>query len=280
MQESCLYVGTVVHKRLRPKAHALAYRVFSLHVDLDRVGDIDRRLRLFSYNGVNAVSLHDRDHGVKGRPSDDATPLAAHARATFAAAGVPEAGARVFLLCCPRVLGYGFNPISVYYGYDAAGRLAGAIYEVNNTFGERHSYVAALDARDAAGGAPHVHGCRKQLYVSPFTPIEGSYSFRLTTPGDGLVLGVMLRDRDGPLLKTHLTATARPLDDATLARLSLAYPAMTAKVIAGIHYEALKLWLKGVPLTTRPVGRPYGASVVPTASATRAVAPALPNTRD
>lgn len=279
MQGSCLYVGTVVHKRLRPRTHALSYRVYSLFIDLDRVDEFARRLRLFSSNRFNAVSLFDRDHGSNGRAPTTANGpappvrLADHARATFAAAGIPEAGATVMLSCYPRVMGYGFNPIAVYYGYDTAQRLAGVIYEVNNTFGERHSYVVSVDG---AAVRVHAHGCEKRLYVSPFTEMAGRYSFRLTEPGDEMLLAVMLRDADGPVLKTHVRATARPLDDAGLARLLVGMPLLTLKIIGGIHYEALRLWLKGVPLTSKPAGPRYAASTVPSTASAVDVIPLPP----
>ncbi|MBX9925558.1 MAG: DUF1365 domain-containing protein [Hyphomicrobiaceae bacterium] len=272
----CVFAGQVVHKRLRPKPHAMAYDVFWLFLDLDRLDETSATLNLLSINRWNAVSFHERDHGDRDASTHKARPsLATHVRQTFATNGLAHAGHRVYLLSYPRVLGYTFNPIAVYFGYDDAGQLAGAIYEVNNTFGERHSYVTDISpdgqASHADGGALHAHGCTKKLYVSPFTEMAGRYSFRLTEPGETLTLGVMLRDADGALLKTHFTARALPLTDRTLARLSLTRPLMTAKVMAGIHYEAAKLWLKGVPLTAKPAGRRYSTS---------AISPAAPATMD
>ena len=264
MPASAVYEGTVVHKRLRPKVHALSYRVFALLLDVDGIDELARRLRLFSRNRWNALSFHDRDHGAGTGES-----VAAHARATLAAAGLAHAGVRVFLLCYPRVLGYGFNPISVYYGYDAADRLAAVVYEVNNTFGERRSYVIPIAAGE--DGQIHVHACGKQLYVSPFTQMDGRYGFRLGEPGDDIVLGVSLRDAEGPVLKTHFRGQARPLTDRTLARVSLSLPLQSFKVMGAIHFEALRLWIKGVPLTERPRAPRYAvtnvsAPVAPSAS--------------
>lgn len=261
MPTSRLYEGTVVHKRLRPKPHALSYRVFTMLLDVDEIETLSGRTWLFSRNRWNAVSFHDADHG-DGSP----TPVAVKARATLAAAGLAAAGHRIALLAYPRILGYGFNPISVYYGFEASGRLGAVIYEVNNTFGERRSYVVAVEA---GTGSPvgkaqvvHAHGCAKQLYVSPFTDMAGSYAFRLTEPGDNLVLGVSLRDADGPILKTHFRGAAHALSDARLAWLLLTRPLLTLKVTAAIHYEALRLWLKGVPLTTRPPAPVYAVTHV------------------
>ncbi len=264
LQPSCVYTGTVIHKRLRPKPHAMSYRVFWLYLDLDQLAETAHGARLFSANRWNAVAFHERDHG--DRSAGSALPahgLAAHARATLTEAGLGHATSRVCLLSFPRILGYAFNPISVYFGYDADGRLAGAIYEVNNTFGQRHSYVTPISAPEIGGaGNVHAHGAIKHLYVSPFTEMVGRYSFRLTEPGETMTLGIMLRDAAGAVLKTHLTAAARPLTDAVLARLLLECPFMTAKVTAGIHYEAAKLWLKGVPPTAKPPGQRYSVSAV------------------
>ena len=271
MPASAVYEGTVVHKRLRPKAHAMSYRVFAMLLDVDGIGAVAGRLRLFSHNRFNLLSFHDCDHGAGTGQS-----VAAHARATLAAAGLAHAGVRVFLLCYPRVLGYGFNPISVYYGYDATDRLAAAIYEVNNTFGERRSYVIPI--AEGEEGQVHVHGCGKQLYVSPFTEMDGRYGFRLGEPGDAIVLGVSLRDAGGPVLKTHFRGVLRPLTDRTLARISISLPLQSFKVMGAIHFEALRIWIKGVPLTERPPAPRYAVTNVaaPTASSTPVPSQGLP----
>ena len=233
-----VYQGTVVHKRLRPQPHALAYRVFSLLLDVDTIDTVSAGLRLFSRNRFNALSFHDRDHGA-----GDGRPVADHARAILGNAGFEPDGFQILLLAYPRVFGYAFNPVSTYFCF-AGDQLAVMIYEVNNTFGERRSYVVAA-------GQPHngvfAHGCAKSLYVSPFTPATVDYSFHITAPAEKLVIGVALRDADGPLLKTHFAARARPLTDRVLAGLLIRLPLMTLKVIAGIHFEAARLWLKGVP---------------------------------
>lgn len=255
---SAIYVGEVMHRRLRPRPHHLSYRVFALHLDLDRLDSLDRRLRLFSRNRFNLFSFHDRDHGP-----GDGTPLATHLREVLARAGHDVAGGRLMLLCYPRVLGYVFNPLSVVYAYDRTDALKAVIYEVNNTVGERKSYVIGID--DPAASV-HAHACAKEMYVSPFTAARGDYGFRVTRPADDLVLAVTLRDHAGPLLKTLFRARRAPLDDRTLARLAAAMPFLTLKVIGAIHLEALRLWLKGVPVVRRHASPRY--SVSPIASGT------------
>jgi DUF1365 family protein len=239
-----IYTGDVVHKRLRPKRHALRYRVFSLLVDVDRLDDVTRRVRWLSYNCRNLATINDRDHGA-----GDGTSLSAFARAKLRAHGIDTGDGKVLLLTYPRVFGYVFNPISVFYCYDTAGALTALIYEVNNTFGGRTNYVVRAGA--ACDGV-HAHGCTKDLFVSPFAPLEGRYSFRVTDPGDELKLAVLLRDRDGALIKTHFAAKGEPLTSRTLGAALVRLPFLTLKVIGAIHVEALRLWLKGVPLIRRP----------------------------
>jgi uncharacterized protein len=251
-----IYEGTVVHLRLRPRQHRLSYRVFSLLVDVDRLAEASAQLRLFSYNAFNLFSVHDRDHGP-----GDGTPIAEHARHLLADAGI-DCGrhGRIRMLAYPRLLGNVFNPLSVYYASDDEDRLTGVIYEVNNTFGERRSYVVPAGA--AAGGV-HAHGCAKQLYVSPFAPTAGRYGFRVTDPADNLLLGVHFHDAGGALIRTHFRAAAVGLSDKKLAGLMWRYPLQTGKVLGGIHYEALKLWVKGVPLVKRPAAPRYAVTNVP-----------------
>lgn len=248
--KSCLYVGTVSHKRLAPVPHGLAYRVFTLFADVDALPELGRSLRLFSYNRFNLLSLSDRNHGP-----GDGTPIAVHARALFAGLGESaEPVSRIFMLCYPRLLGYVFNPLTVYYGFAADGRLAAMAYEVNNTLGNRISYV--IPAPQPSPDMTLAQACDKEMWVSPFNSPRGRYGFRVNRPDREVVLAVTLRDADGPKLKALFRGTRRPLTDAGLARSVLAVPVLTFKVMAAIHWEALKLWLKGLKLVPRPAPPP------------------------
>ncbi|MCZ7660171.1 MAG: DUF1365 family protein [Xanthobacteraceae bacterium] len=169
---SSLYVGAVMHRRLRPRPHRFRYRAYWLLLDLDELDQLARRLRWFSHNRANAVSLHDADHG-----DGSATPLRAQIARRLAAEGIDLEGGRVQLLCMPRTLGYCFNPLSVYFCHRGDGALAAVIYEVHNTFGARHSYVLPA----AGAGAVRQH-CRKSFYVSPFLDMELRYDFRVAVP--------------------------------------------------------------------------------------------------
>jgi uncharacterized protein len=241
--QSALYFGTVLHRRLRPVAHALKYRVFSLLLDLDELPALGRNLWFLSHNRFNLFSFYDRDHC--GRRNEALRP---QIEATLAAAGIDLAGGGIRLLCFPRVLGYVFNPLSVYFCHHRDGALRAILYEVSNTFGEWHGYLIPVED----SGALVQQSCSKDFYVSPFMAMEGRYEFRLAPPGERLAIYIRQLDAAGPILHASLDGTRAPLDDRTLLGAFLRYPLMTLKVIAGIHWEALRLWRKGVPLVPRP----------------------------
>lgn len=252
-EAAALYEGTVVHARVAPKRHRLAYTVFALAIDVDRITEVERSIGLFSYNRFNLLSLYDRDHG-SGRGA-----IAAQARAVLADAGLSSAGHRILLLCYPRVLGYVFNPISVYFCYDQAGELLVLIYEVNNTYGERTSYVVAAEPADSDG--TFRHRCSKEMSVSPFTGFPGHYNFQLRPLSDETLLAIQLREADQAILRTHFAACKSKLTSRRVAWLALRYPFMTIKVISAIHLEALRLFTKGVPLIRRRKSDPFRVSV-------------------
>ena len=250
---SALYVGAVMHQRLRPRHHRLRYRMFSLLVDLDELPALTRRLRLFSLDRFNLFSVHQRDYGDVAGHADDCDGLRAYVDRQLREAALPAA-AKVLLLTMPRVLGYAFNPLSVYFCHDADGALQALIYEVNNTFGERHSYLIAVNASQR-DGARIVQRCAKEFRVSPFLAFDLDYVFRIEPPRperDAISIGVVANDRDGALLNARFDAERHRLDDAALARVFLSHPLLTLKVIVAIHWEALRLLVKGVRLQAAP----------------------------
>ena len=252
--KSCIYAGTVVHKRLAPKPHGFAYRVFTLCLDVDEIDKLDRNLRLFSRGKRNALSFFDRDVGDAAQE-----PVGDKVRRLLASAGLARFAASIELVCYPRILGYVFNPLSVYFCKDATGALGAVIYEVSNTFGERKSYLVE------AGGVSNAtlaQSCAKELYVSPFTAAEGTYSFHVVLPSERVVLGVALREGSRAVLKTHFRGDRIPLNDRAIARMLARHPLMTVKVIGAIHYEAAKLWVKGVPLVRRHDSPAYSFTIV------------------
>ncbi len=248
-----VYVGKVMHRRLRPRPHRLGYRVFSMLVDVKRLPETGRRLRLFSHNRFNLFSIHDRDHG-------DGRNLNAHLKGVARQALGQQRVERFMMLCYPRILGYVFNPLTVYYGQDASGRTIVTIYEVSNTFGERHTYALRVDA--GADGTIRQE-CEKVFHVSPFNRVSGSYSFRTRLPEATANVGILLNDGDGPLIAAHFSGTHRPLGDGTLARMFFTHGPMTLKVWVAIRYEALKLWAKRLPIHRKP---PAPRSMVTTAT--------------
>ncbi|MGE0734349.1 MAG: DUF1365 domain-containing protein [Alphaproteobacteria bacterium] len=234
---STIYRGHVVHQRLQPVRHHFRYRVFGMVIDLDELDTLHRRLRLFSVNRFNLFGFHYRDHGDKTveHPAD-------WARRRLAEHGLADAGAHISLLCFPRLFGYVFNPLSVYFCRNDAGALAAIIYEVHNTFGERHSYV--LPAAAGADGRLR-QACDKAFYVSPFIEMAARYEFHLTPPDARFSLFIREYGGAGEILRAAWTGTRAPLTDRELLRCFFAYPLMSLKVIASIHWHAFRLWRKG-----------------------------------
>jgi DUF1365 family protein len=241
--QSALYVGAVMHRRLRPKLHQFRYRAFWLLIDLDEIPDLTARLKLFSHNRFNLFALHEADLG-----DGSATPLRMQAERLLAKAGIDIAGGAIRLLCMPRTLGYSFNPISIYYCHRSGGELAAIIYEVHNTFGERHSYVASV----ATKSDEIRQNCRKAFYVSPFMDMDLAYQVRLTAPAARVAVGINASKGGERVRHASLAGLRRELTDRALLQTFLRIPLVTAKVTLAIHWEALRLWLKGMRLRTRP----------------------------
>lgn len=237
---SALFPGTVVHARLRPRPHRLRYRVFSLLLDLDELPGISARSRLLGYNRRAMLSFHDADHG-----EGSAGGLRGWVEAQLAKAGRFEDGMSIRVLCYPRIFGYVFNPLTVYFCHAPDGALRAILYEVCNTFGERHTYVIAVE--DGATG-PVRQGCAKELYVSPFMPMACFYRFHIEAPGETVVVRIDESDAEGPLLAASFAGKREPLTDRALLGALLRYPLMTLKVTLGIHWEALRIWWKGIPV--------------------------------
>jgi DUF1365 family protein len=239
---SKLYFGTVMHRRLRPREHALSYRMFWMLLDLDEIDRL-KRPTLFSRNRFNLLSFHDGDHG-----DGSGEPLRQQVERILADNGIDFDGGPIRLFCMPRVLGYGFNPISVWFCHGRDETLSAIVYEVHNTFGERHSYV--FDARD--GILPAAHGCSKRFHVSPFMDMGMRYEFRTLLPTGRFAISIRGSDADGTLIHASLAACEAPFTSANLLRGLLLYPLLTFKVTAAIHWHALRLWLKGIRIRRKP----------------------------
>ena len=240
-----LYSTRVMHRRLVAPLYRFVYRLFHLMVDVDRLDELHAQLRLFSHNRFNLVSFHDRDHGDGARGG-----LRAWAERLCAADGVRLDGGRIRLLCLPRIFGFAFNPIAIWYCEHRDGTLRAVIAEVRNTFGERHSYLLASGGRPMAYEGTYEKD--KCFHVSPFMDLVGRYAFHFAPPGD-TVRVVIHETREGaPLLDATLAGERRALTDAALLAQVALMPWMTLKVVAGIHWEALKLWLRGAKFHRKP----------------------------
>lgn len=250
---SALYSGQVMHHRLRPREHTLRYRVFWMLLDLDELDQMSRSLRFFSRNRFNLMGFHDADHG-----DGSETPLRVQATRLLERRGVDIGSGAIRLLTMPRVLGYVFNPISLYYCHRPDGALAAMIYEVTSTFRERRAYVLPVAPEDGRVGRID-QATGKGLYVSPFMDMDMRYAFKGSVPDDRLDLAIDGLDSQGLLIATAMRGRRRALGDRALLAAMAAMPLLTIKVVAAIHWEALKLWLKGVPLTRKPPAEPIRA---------------------
>ncbi|ABD07607.1 Protein of unknown function DUF1365 [Rhodopseudomonas palustris HaA2] len=245
-----LYFGDVMHARLKPMGHRFNYRVMSLLIDLDRLAEADRMTPLFGVNRRALYAFHEKDHGDR-----DGAPLRGYVERCAVAQGVDLAGGRVLLLTYPRLLGYTFNPLSVYFCYGADGDLAMVVYEVRNTFGDIHSYALPVKPGEiTAAGLRQAQD--KLFYVSPFIEMAMRYHFRVSPPGEAVKVRILETDATGPLLSATFNGRRRPLSSASLLRSFVALPLMTIKVMAAIHWEALRLWIKGARLVPRPPAPP------------------------
>ncbi len=243
---AALYAGQVMHQRMKPMGHRFHYTVFSLLVDLDRLDEAGRMSGLFSINRFNLLSFHEKDHSGQKDGS-----LRSYADELLRKAGMENPPARMLLACYPRILGRVFNPLAVYYAYDAQGSVTALIYEVRNTFGERHTYVCPVGAEQASPAGIRQQ-CDKLFHVSPFVPMEMRYHFRMLPPGEEIRWRILETDADGPLLSATFSGRRRPLATSQILRLVGKIPHLTIKIIAGIHWEALKLWVKGAHYISRP----------------------------
>lgn len=240
MTQSCLYVGEVTHKRVRPVVHALRYRLFQIFLDLEEAPGLSAASRVFGFNRAALLSFHERDHG-------DGTGggLKGQIEGRVAAAGLAAGGA-VRVLCLPRVFGFVFNPITLYFCDDEQGALSAVVYEVNNTFGNRTFYVLP------AGKKPIRHGAVKVMHVSPFMDMDLNYDFALGQPAEDFGITIRVAQGEQLILSASFHGRRRPFTDTALVKVWASHPALTLKVVAGIHWEALKLWRKGMKFRSNP----------------------------
>lgn len=243
-----VYTGQVMHKRLKPFGHRFDYRVFSVLVDIDAPAGPQGKIGLLRHNRFAPLGFHDADHGPR-----DGSPLRPWIDALLARFELPTGGP-VRLMCFPRVLGYVFNPLSLYFCYRSDGVLLAIVYEVRNTFGDMHCYFVPVDAA-WDGTTPVVQACHKQFYVSPFIEMTSHYRFRVSPPTQRFSILIRQATTVGETLIATQTGQRSPLSARSLRRAFWTLPLVTWKVMVAIHWQALKLWIKGARFYSNP-GRP------------------------
>tara|TARA_Y100001970_G_scaffold273604_1_gene372045 strand:- start:1835 stop:2602 length:768 start_codon:yes stop_codon:yes gene_type:complete len=236
IKNSLIYNGKVIHKRFKPKEHYFKYNVFSLLIDLDELNIIQNKIKIFSYNKFNIISFFDIDHGPR-----DGTSIRQWILKNLKDLGIHDNKIKIKLLCYPRIFGYVFNPLSVFFIYDKNSKLISIFYEVKNTFGEQHTYLFK-----ASDDKTIKNNCSKKFHVSPFIEMECNYYFRVLKPSDKMSVIIDQSDNNGKLLYASQDGVAKELNQKNLIISYICHPLMTFKIIAAIHFEAFKLWLKGI----------------------------------
>lgn len=248
-----LVMGQVWHARLRPFHHAFRYRAFYLQIPLRGLqrAQMSKGHSSTVYGGpgwgVNRtalLSIRDEDHG-------DGRPLLEWAEDVLRRSGIDDADGEIWLQTFPRMLGYAFNPVSFWFCQRADGSLRAVITEVNNTFGDRHVYVLSRHQATITNGLT-LHA-DKAFYVSPFFEVRGRYKFRFfKSPCGGPDLArIEYGDENGDLLLTSMSGRSRPLTQGQAIVTWLRYPLFSLGVMMRIHWQALRLWLKGAKLVDR-----------------------------
>ena len=233
---SSIYNGTVIHKRFKPKKHFFRYKVFSLFVDLSELNTLEKKISFFSYNNFNLVSFFDKDHGNR-----DGSSLVEWVKKNLKENGINSEEIKVRLLCYPRILGYVFNPLSVFYVYNKNENLISVLYEVKNTFGEQHTYIFKVN-----NGQLLQHNCSKKFHVSPFIEMNCDYFFKILKPSEKISVIINQYQLNEKILYASQDGIRVAFTSSELIKSYLKHPLMTFKIISAIHFEAFKLWVKGI----------------------------------
>jgi len=240
---SAIYAGRVRHRRFLPRNHAFSYPFFMYYLDLDRLGELPDLSPWFSARRFSLARFVRKDY-----LGDPETRLGSAVRLRMAELTDEEVHGKTFGLLNLRTLGLYFSPVNFYFGFDQSGRCSHFLAEVSNIpWNQRHHYAYKLEP----GNRWHREQ-DKQFHVSPFNPLDQQYGWHIESPGDRLELGIDVDDRRGRIFEARLDLQRRPLARADLRRLLMRKPAMTASIVAGIYFQALKLYLKGVPYVPYP----------------------------
>tara|TARA_B100001123_G_C15258211_1_gene1005544 strand:- start:815 stop:1585 length:771 start_codon:yes stop_codon:yes gene_type:complete len=241
---SCIYIGKVIHKRFKPKEHYFKYSVFSLFLDLSELQKIEKKIKFFSYNKFNLISFFDIDHGPR-----DGTSIDIWVKNILKKIGIETNEIKIKLLCYPRIFGYVFNPLSIFFIYNNNNNLISILYEVKNTFGEQHTYIFKTDNNKNL----IENYCDKKFHVSPFIEMNCKYYFKILKPEDKLLVVINQNDDEGKLLYASQDGIRKQLNNKNIIKSYISHPLMTFKIIGAIHFEALRLWLKGVKFVKKKI---------------------------
>ena len=244
IKNSYIYTGNVIHKRFKPKVHFFNYSVFSFLIDLSELDLMNNNLRIFSYNKFNIVSFYNKDHGPR-----DGSSLRKWVIENLQKNSIEAEGIQIKLLCYPRIFGYVFNPLSVFYIYNKNSELISILYEVKNTFGEQHTYIFKTKKNENL----IQHICKKKFHVSPFIKMDCIYFFRLLKPGNRVSVIIDLQDQEGKILYASQDGEKSELNNKNLIRSYIKHPLMSFKIIVAIHFEAFKLWSKGIKFIKKKI---------------------------
>ena len=237
---SCIYNGVVKHQRFKPIKHSLNYETFSLLVDLDEIETLANNISIFSLNRFNIFSFYDLDHGAR-----DGSPIKDWVLKNIKKFNISNNITKIKLLCYPRIFGYVFNPLSIFYCYENKD-LRAVMYEVKNTFNEQHTYIFKVKSNNKISQT-----CKKKFYVSPFMDMDTQYKFELLNPDENLSVLIKQSDKEGILLTALQKGVKKEFNMKQLLINFITYPLMTLKIIGAIHYEALRLWKKGAKYRSR-----------------------------
>ena len=241
--ETCIYKGFVTHRRFKPLRHYFSYKTFSILFDLSELEDLHKNIGIFSFNKFNIFSFYNKDHG-----SRDGSDLTEWVKKNLENYKLNFNISKIKLLCFPRIFGYVFNPLSIFYCYENS-NLKVVLYEVKNTFDEQHTYIFPVDQNSKI----ITQHCNKKFYVSPFIEMETNYNFRLSEPAERLKVYIKQTDKIGKVLIACQTGKKQIMSTKQLLINFLFYPMMTLKIILAIHFEALRLWKKGAIFKKREV---------------------------
>ena len=244
MINSAIYNGQVIHKRFKPKVHYFKYKVFSLLIDLSELEKLDQNVNFFSFNKFNLISFYEKDHGER-----DGSSLKLWVKKNLEKNNIQVNNIKIKILCYPRIFGFVFNPLSVFYVYNLEDQLISILYEVKNTFGEQHTYIFKVTKDSNL----IQNNCSKKFHVSPFIEMNCNYFFRLLKPGNKISVVIDQYENENKILYASQDGVRSDFSTKQLVKSYLKHPVMTFKIILAIHFEAFKLWAKGIKFIKKKI---------------------------